>query len=144
MISRGELAHQLIRASAGTGKTYQLSNRFLTLLVGGVPLDQILATTFTRKAAGEILERVMLRLAGGRPRGLPRVGRRDRLPSLSRPRCRLLAQITASCTVCGQHPGRFFALARSFSPSSLPPGWRIVDELEDRVLQDQAIRRAVR
>jgi ATP-dependent helicase/nuclease subunit A len=55
------LGHVMIRASAGTGKTFQLSNRFLRLLLSGVPVDQILATTFTRKAAGEILDRVILR-----------------------------------------------------------------------------------
>ena len=55
--------HSLYRASAGTGKTYQLSNRFLELLFADVPPEDILATTFTRKAAGEILSRVLLRLA---------------------------------------------------------------------------------
>jgi len=53
-------------ASAGTGKTFQLSNRFLELLRHDVPHDRILATTFTRKAAGEILDRVILRLAEAR------------------------------------------------------------------------------
>ena len=55
--------HVLISASAGTGKTFQLSNRYLGLLHSGVMPDQILATTFTRKAAGEILDRVILTLA---------------------------------------------------------------------------------
>ncbi|OYV78458.1 MAG: hypothetical protein B7Z73_19770 [Planctomycetia bacterium 21-64-5] len=49
--------HTLIRASAGTGKTFQLSNRYLGLAAAGSPTDEILATTFTRKAAGEILEK---------------------------------------------------------------------------------------
>ena len=48
-------AHKLILASAGTGKTYQLTNQFLGLLFRGVEPERILATTFTRKAAGEIL-----------------------------------------------------------------------------------------
>ncbi|MEX2216134.1 MAG: UvrD-helicase domain-containing protein [Phycisphaeraceae bacterium] len=55
--------HVVIRASAGSGKTYQLSNRYLDLLNHGASPQQILATTFTRKAAGEILERVLRRLA---------------------------------------------------------------------------------
>ena len=59
--------HILISASAGTGKTFQLSNRYLGLLQRGVMPDQILATTFTRKAAGEILDRVMVRLGGRFP-----------------------------------------------------------------------------
>src|SRR4051812_6596077 len=55
--------HRLTRASAGCGKTHQLTNRFLGLLAAGVEPDTILATTFTRKAAGEILNRVLHRLA---------------------------------------------------------------------------------
>lgn len=53
----------VIRASAGTGKTYALATRFLSLLMAGVPAERILATTFTRKAAWEIEQRVFLRLA---------------------------------------------------------------------------------
>ena len=57
-----ERTHELVLASAGTGKTYQLSLRYLDLLFRGVPPERILATTFTRKAAGEILERILQRL----------------------------------------------------------------------------------
>ena len=46
--------HEIIRASAGSGKTYQLSSRYIRLLFHGAPPPSILATTFTRKAAGEI------------------------------------------------------------------------------------------
>ncbi len=53
----------VIRASAGTGKTYQLSNRYLQLAADGQPAEQVLASTFARKAAGEILGRVVVRLA---------------------------------------------------------------------------------
>jgi len=53
----------MILASAGTGKTYKLSNRFLKLLFSGENPERILATTFTRKAAAEIHERVFTRLA---------------------------------------------------------------------------------
>lgn len=52
-----------IRASAGSGKTYQLTNRLLALVLSEVPVENILATTFTRKAAAEIAERVVVRLA---------------------------------------------------------------------------------
>lgn len=55
--------HRLLRADAGTGKTYSLTLRYLSLLAAGVPPERILGTTFTRKAAGEILERILLRLA---------------------------------------------------------------------------------
>ena len=52
----------LIRASAGTGKTFRLSNHYLAQLLRGASPDSILATTFTRKAAGEIQERLFERL----------------------------------------------------------------------------------
>ena len=51
--------HLLIRASAGTGKTYRLTTRYLRLLRAGESAEHILATTFTRKAAGEVLGRVL-------------------------------------------------------------------------------------
>jgi ATP-dependent helicase/nuclease subunit A len=57
------LAHVSIRASAGSGKTYQLTNRYLRLIAAGAPPANILATTFTRLAAGQIRDRILLRLA---------------------------------------------------------------------------------
>ncbi len=47
-----------LKASAGTGKTYALATRYLALLfLGARPLD-IVAVTFTNKAANEMRERV--------------------------------------------------------------------------------------
>ncbi len=57
------LPREIVLASAGTGKTYTLSSRLIGLLAGGAPPDTVLASTFTRKAAGEILARVLARLA---------------------------------------------------------------------------------
>ena len=53
----------VILASAGSGKTWQLTTHYLKLVCAGVPPEQILASTFTRKAAAEILARVFERLA---------------------------------------------------------------------------------
>lgn len=55
----------MIRASAGSGKTFQLANRFLALLILGERPEKIIALTFTRKAAGEFTGRIMTRLAEG-------------------------------------------------------------------------------
>jgi ATP-dependent helicase/nuclease subunit A len=52
-----------ILASAGSGKTFRISSRIIGLLAAGEPPVAIFASTFTRKAAGEILERVLVRLA---------------------------------------------------------------------------------
>ena len=54
---------RVVRASAGSGKTFDLVGRYLGLLAAGVEPEKILATTFTRKAAGEIMARILLRLA---------------------------------------------------------------------------------
>jgi ATP-dependent helicase/nuclease subunit A len=63
MGTKADFPNLVIRASAGTGKTYQLALRFIGLLASGARPEEILATTFTRKAAGEILERVLFWLA---------------------------------------------------------------------------------
>lgn len=56
-------AFEVCMASAGTGKTFALTNRMAGLLARGVPVERILAATFTRKAAGEIRERLLSRIA---------------------------------------------------------------------------------
>lgn len=58
-----QLKHEVILASAGSGKTYQLTLRFISLLVAGAEPGDIAALTFTRKAAGEFLEAILQRLA---------------------------------------------------------------------------------
>ncbi|MEX1048599.1 MAG: UvrD-helicase domain-containing protein [Akkermansiaceae bacterium] len=53
----------LILASAGSGKTFQLGNRVIGLVAGGVAPERIVALTFTRKAAGEFADSVLTKLA---------------------------------------------------------------------------------
>jgi len=57
------IGHEMIRASAGSGKTYALTNRFVRLLALGVEPERIIALTFTRKAAGEFLDAILKKLA---------------------------------------------------------------------------------
>ena len=54
-----------ITASAGTGKTFRLTDRMVELLLLGVEPRKILALTFTRKAAGEFLRKLLEKLAQG-------------------------------------------------------------------------------
>lgn len=55
--------YESIAALAGAGKTYLLTTRFIGLLSLGVAPERIVAITFTRKAAAEIFDRVVRRLA---------------------------------------------------------------------------------
>jgi ATP-dependent helicase/nuclease subunit A len=48
----------VVEACAGAGKTWMLVSRILRALLDGVPPNQILAITFTKKAAGEMRERL--------------------------------------------------------------------------------------
>ncbi len=141
--------HLVIRASAGTGKTFQLSNRFLGLVAAGEPLDSILATTFTRKAAGEILDRVLTRLAEAaldeRKREVLAQHVDDRL---TQTRCqRLLREMVRHLhrLRVGTLDSFFIQVARSFSLElGLPPAWQIVDEVTDQRMRAEAIRTVLR
>ena len=58
------IGNVMILASAGSGKTYALTNRYIRLLARGVPPERIVALTFTRKAAGEFFDVILNKLAG--------------------------------------------------------------------------------
>ncbi len=54
----------LVLAGPGTGKTHTLMERVLRLLDAGLPARDLAVVTFTRRAAGELRERMQARLAG--------------------------------------------------------------------------------
>ncbi len=139
-------SNEMILASAGTGKTFALSSRYLCLLVDGVNPASILATTFTRKAAGEILDRIIQRLANAaldEKKATVLAGELQRSGCTSAIFAELLSSLTAQLNnLQVQTLDAFFAqLARSFSLDlGLPPDWEIADENEMQRLQDYAIR----
>lgn len=137
--------YELIRASAGSGKTFQLSGHFLRQLFEGHAPETILATTFTRKAAGEILGRVLLRLAAAAQdeEECSRLAEFMQPAEVTQQRAKeLLATTTAQlhrmrvCTL----DSFFQQLARSLTLElGLPPGWSIIDEHAQRKLRQEAI-----
>lgn len=52
----------LVSASAGSGKTFVMVERILDMISRGIGIDQLFISTFTVKAAGELMERLEKRL----------------------------------------------------------------------------------
>lgn len=138
------LANLVQQASAGTGKTFALSNRFLRLLVRGAAPDSILASTFTRKGAGEILDRIVSRLgsAASSDREAAKLAGELELP-LTRAEATQLLRKMVDCLPTlqiGTLDGFFNRIARAFCfELGLPPDWTVVDPLRARVVHEQAI-----
>lgn len=53
---------ELINASAGSGKTYNLTSRIIEVLENGVNPEELMVTTFTKRAAAELRERIRIKL----------------------------------------------------------------------------------
>ena len=125
--------HVVLEASAGTGKTSVLVERYINLLRAGVEPANILAITFTRKAAAEMRERVVAGLrdaargsAADRARWLDL---RDRLDDIA------ISTIDAFC----------LSLLREFPlEADLDPGFDMADETEVPRLIDEALDRSLR
>ena len=139
----------VIRASAGTGKTFSLTNHLISLLAKGVSPDEILATTFTKKAAGEILERLFSRISDAaldsskadELRGfaqLEQFAQGDAEKLLSS-----LIDQQHRLTICTLD-SFFIRVARAYSLElGLPIAWRIIEEVAAREMLRAAIGEAL-
>ncbi len=146
MTARPPADNPVILASAGAGKTYRLTARYIDLLDRGVEPGAILATTFTRKAAGEILRRVMTWLGAA-------AGDKDEAAALAAAIGRDLAAARAGALLAAfcrelhrvniaTMDSFFNRIARVFGlESGLGPGWRPVEENgpEDAAVRDAAV-----
>ena len=138
----------IIRASAGSGKTFQLAVSFIRILLRGKadghPQNPaaILATTFTRAAVGEILDRVLRLLSEAALSDERRANLVKQLGvPLSPQDChRLLATLTAHMDrLAISTMDAFFAqIAKAFaSELGLAPDWTMaVDEGEEELLRE--------
>ncbi|HEU4937995.1 MAG TPA: UvrD-helicase domain-containing protein [Vicinamibacterales bacterium] len=123
----------VLEASAGTGKTSVLVWRYINLLKAGVDPANILAMTFTRKAAAEMRERIIRELKAAAARSEFDRARwnevRDRLADIS------IGTIDAFC----------LSLLREFPlEADLDPGFEMADETEVPRLIDEALDRSMR
>jgi ATP-dependent helicase/nuclease subunit A len=121
-----------LEASAGTGKTRVLVDRYINLLRAGVDPSNILAITFTRKAAAEMRERIISTLRAAAIRGEFTQARwrelRDRLGDIA------ISTIDAFC----------LSLLREFPlEADLDPGFSMADETEVPRLVDEALDRTL-
>ncbi len=122
-----------LEASAGTGKTRVLVDRYINLLRAGVDPSNILAITFTRKAAAEMRERIMATLRAAAARGEIAPARwrelRDRTGDIA------ISTIDAFC----------LSLLREFPlEADLDPAFSVADDTELPRLVDEALDRALR
>ena len=137
------IRNTMLVANAGSGKTYALTTRMVKLLSLGVEPRKIAALTFTKKAAGEFLDAVFLRLAEAvlDPKKLEDLNRdlnsdRDEgtIPPLDGPRCReLLAKLVSDSgrLTMGTIDSLFAKIARSFPlESGLPGEFSMIGESE--------------
>jgi ATP-dependent helicase/nuclease subunit A len=123
----------VLEASAGTGKTRVLVERYVNLLRSGVDPANILAITFTRKAAADMRQRILARLKeaatqsdvdGARWRDL-----RERAGEIA------IGTIDAFC----------LSLLREFPlEADLEPGFAMADETETPRYVQQALDNALR
>lgn len=146
-MNRLRIENELIRASAGSGKTHQLTNRYLALLAAGAQPDAILATTFTRKAAGEILDRVLERLAlaaadpqAAKELAVQIAAEHDRSEDFAALLRRLLHNLHR--VRVGTLDSFFIAVAGSFRfELGLPASWSICEEADDAALREETLER---
>jgi len=138
----------IYRASAGSGKTYTLTSAYLALVLDGEHPGSILATTFTRVAAGEILARVLARLAHGviddiERDKLAKATNRTLDPEQCAAALRDLVEQFPRLSV--QTIDAFFgAVASAFAfDLGLPPGWGMLDDERAAIMRARAIETAL-
>jgi ATP-dependent helicase/nuclease subunit A len=123
----------VLEASAGTGKTRVLVERYVNLLRAGVDPEHILAITFTRKAAAEMRERIIDRLREASRQSEFDRGRwrelKARLGDIA------ISTIDAFC----------LALLREFPlEADIDPGFDLADDTEAPRLVAEALDQALR
>jgi len=136
---------EIIEALAGSGKTQELMFRFLRLVKSGVDPRTILATTFSRKAAGEIRDRIIESIAKAVLDSEAMEDLVQHVPELNdgQEGCEaLLRELTSSMhrLNIGTIDSFFVKTAQSFSDAlGMTPGWSILDEVQEDAVFSSAV-----
>jgi len=139
------IAHEMLVANAGSGKTYALTTRMVTLLALGVEPRKIAALTFTKKAAGEFLDAVFVRLAAAAvdPARLADLCRDTGLPGISSAKCLEILRCLVSqmgALSMGTIDSLFARIARAFPlESGLPGDFAMLGESELESSREDAL-----
>jgi ATP-dependent helicase/nuclease subunit A len=122
-----------LEASAGTGKTRVLVDRYVALLLAGVKARNILAITFTRKAAAEMRQRILQELT-----------RRHDARAISDELWREIRDSVAEIAI-STIDAFCLALLREFPlEADIDPGFELADETETPQLVNAALDRTLR
>jgi len=114
----------LVSASAGTGKTRVLVNRYLNILrQSDAGVDEIIAITFTEKAAAEMKERIR---------------RSSRDVNCSRHR---ISDQLSSAPISTIHSFCARILQENVGEIGLDPQFRIIDDVEEQILRRESLHR---
>jgi ATP-dependent exoDNAse (exonuclease V) beta subunit len=137
---------EIIQALAGSGKTQLLAYRFLRLMKLGADPTTILATTFSKKAAGEIRDRIVEMLANAILQqdkldelivGVPEIESEEDCVALLKQLVTMMHRLNI-----GTIDSFFVKSALAFSDIlELSQGWAILDKVhEDQVFADAILR----
>lgn len=110
----------LVSASAGTGKTSVLVDRYIHILFNNAAqIDEILAITFTEKAANEMKKRIRRALRSSVPSDATLLDRLNTAP------------ISTIHSFCAR------VLQENVEEIGIDPQFRIIDEIEEQILRQE-------
>ncbi len=121
---------QIVCASAGTGKTRVLVDRYMEIVGSAAAvIPQIVAITFTEKAAGEMRERIRAELV--------------KAEQFSEPQKLKLIDTLATAPISTVHSFCSRLIQDNYEQAGIDPLFRIVDEVEESILRRDALDRFI-
>jgi len=115
----------VVKAGAGTGKSYLLTERYLYHVKSGLSPLEVVAITFTEKAAAELRSRIRYRIQEELPPD------DDRLAELEFSPISTIHSLAAR--ICREH----------WKVAGVSPDFRVIDELEGKILNSEWLNEAI-